>query len=126
MCNKLQLGWLSESEKVGVTKKKGSNTLNLFDHLVFDDGITIENFHGDTLTGLRVLRELNLSKVSFSNCPSHLVLPYFPHRHFFAHQHCTPTISRTEKDFTSKAPPNIYYVKALLTSLSPILSILKI
>lgn len=62
---------------------------NLVDHLVLDDGAAIENFHGNTLTGLRVLRELHLSKCSFSYRPPYFILAYFPHHHFSQYKSCS-------------------------------------
>lgn len=54
---------------------------NLVDHLVLEDGAAIEHFHGDTLTSLSILCELNLSKGSFTDRPPNLILADFPHHH---------------------------------------------
>uniref|UniRef100_A0A7C9AZ27 Uncharacterized protein n=1 Tax=Opuntia streptacantha TaxID=393608 RepID=A0A7C9AZ27_OPUST len=54
---------------------------NLLNHLMLDDGASIENFHGNTLTSLCVLSKFDLGISSFPNRPPYLILAHFPHHH---------------------------------------------
>ena len=69
------------SEDTAKFMRERERERDLVDHLVLEDGGAIENFHGDTLTSLRVLSELDLREGSFSDRPPHFVLPYLPHHH---------------------------------------------
>lgn len=76
-----QRGIYGKAIKIKELSRPSDRSHNLVDHLVLDNGTAIEDFHGDALTGLRVLSKLNLRKCSLANRPPDLVLPYFPHHH---------------------------------------------
>ena len=102
--------------------------INLVDHLVLDNSIAIEDFHGDALTGLRVLSELNLRKCSLANRPPDLVLPYFPHHHLsfpqmifsrssisaFAAEERDISAKKNKRSFSNRQPFSFHFPKYLL------------
>uniref|UniRef100_A0A7C9B0M3 Uncharacterized protein n=1 Tax=Opuntia streptacantha TaxID=393608 RepID=A0A7C9B0M3_OPUST len=59
----------------------GQGDNHLLNHLMLDDGASIENFHGNTLTSLCVLSKFDLGISSFPNRPPYLILAHFPHHH---------------------------------------------